>query len=166
MLVIEWINKKQVQKLLADHFSIPEKKIHFALDKIAECLTFHFSAREHDFEGWIVSRMSRVGIQAAYGYVLTLFPEGLYEPDCNTTFEAFADIDAKGMPRKDLAEHVSKNIVSGVTAVLEALDAGEQCYSEEYQQIRSALDRQNADARLFSKRGVSRHVCLPNREHL
>ena len=167
MLAIETINRKAVKEKLAAVFSIPESDIIFALDRITECLTLNFSIKGKKFEGFIVSRMSRVSMEAEYGYVLTLYPEGFYHPEASTTFEEFAAINMATMPRNALARHVSSMIIQGVLVVTKALSSPDPHeISEADQPCLEAARREQIDARLFSKKGVSRDPRLPNRDNL
>ncbi|MDA8375978.1 MAG: hypothetical protein M0Z50_02685 [Planctomycetia bacterium] len=167
MLVEETIDTLMVRKMLGNRFGIPVSAIRFHFDDERESLVFKLKWKKNEFEGFIVSKMSKVAIKSTFGYELTIFPADCYVPYENTTIVEFARIDLEKMPTGLLARHVSNTIARGVIAILKATLAGDpECVEDEVQEARDREEQLAIDRILFDEHGISQHPNLPNRDLL
>ncbi|ACK78859.1 hypothetical protein RU820_04800 [Acidithiobacillus ferrooxidans] len=167
MLVDQRINTSMVRNILSKRFGIPVSAIRFDFDEFRETLNFKLKWKKNRFEGFIVSKMSKVAIKAAFGYELIIYPDGRYNPCENTTISEFAKIDLETMPIYLLARHVSNTIARGVVAILKATLAGEsECLEDGVQEAMDREEQLAIDRMLFDEYGISQHPNLPNRDLL
>ncbi|MDA8153481.1 MAG: hypothetical protein M0003_12385 [Acidithiobacillus sp.] len=158
-----------VKRFIAERLKIKAKDIDFERDEAQLKVNFFITCFGEDFVGRLTAHMTRVAINACYGYTIFIEADDAY--GYAYTHEQI-DIEMESMVPLFLARKVSNDIVRHIreaqnrrAEVVECVAKGEEPPFDEDDDEENALELEEAmeyGQAQFDENGISRHRSLPN----